>query len=78
MSYDSKDIVAVFYEEVSTSEKSTRFKCRCGVERAQNMKKGYQNGENLTDYSLTLVEKALKLKKRRIVQTEIPSRNILN
>ena len=47
MKFDSKDIAATFFEEVSSVEKGnatiTKFKCQCGTPRSQNLKKGYQN-----------------------------------
>ena len=40
-------LAAAFFEEVSSVEKGsatvTKFKCQCGTERTQNLKKGYQN-----------------------------------
>ena len=47
MKFESKAIAATFFERVSSEEKGgatiTQFKCQCGIERTQNLKKGYQN-----------------------------------
>ena len=47
MKFDSKAIAATFFEKVSSEEKGnatiTKFKCQCGAQRTQNLKKGYQN-----------------------------------
>jgi len=47
MKFESKAIAATFFESVSFVENGkvtiTKFRCQCGVERTQNLKKGYQN-----------------------------------
>jgi len=47
MKFESKAIAATFFEQVSSVENGnvtvTKFRCHCGVERTQNLKKGYQN-----------------------------------
>jgi len=52
MKYDSKEIAATFFEKISSHDKGqntiTKFKCQCGVERTQNLRKGYQNLERPT------------------------------
>ena len=47
MKFESKAIAATFFQKVSSVENGnvtiTKFRCHCGVERTQNLKKGYQN-----------------------------------
>ena len=47
MKFDSKAIAATFFEKIGSEENGgitiTKFKCQCGITRAQNLKKGYQN-----------------------------------
>ncbi len=47
MKFESKEIVATFYQQISQEEKGhvliTKFKCQCGNTRTQNLKKGYGN-----------------------------------
>jgi len=44
--YSSKEISATFFEGIASSEtskSSNKFKCKCGVTRSQDLKKGYIN-----------------------------------
>ncbi len=47
MLFDSKTIAFTFFEKISSEQKGdstvTKFKCQCGIQRTQNLKKGYQN-----------------------------------
>ena len=69
MKFDSKVIAFTFFEEVSSIEKGsvtiTKFKCQCGTERSQNLKKGYQNlvshiKENHKNWENIMESKALE------------------
>ena len=46
-SYSSKQLAATFFEEIDSkqvgSKTITTFKCQCGTERSQDLKKGYIN-----------------------------------